>query len=118
MQQGIIQLNKMKFYAFHGVMEQEKNVGNVFVADIKIYLDLSKAAESDDLSDTVSYAEIFDIIKTEMNIPSNLLEHVAGRILRRIKTQFPKIEKVEFSLAKENPPFGGDLESASVTIIG
>ena len=111
-----IQLNKMKFYAFHGVMEQEKKVGNIFIVDLKLYVNLSKASETDDLADTINYAEIYNIVKDEMEIPSKLLEYVAGRILRKIKKHFPVIEEIEICLAKERPPMGGEIESAAVTI--
>ena len=111
-----IRLNTMKFYAFHGIMEQEKKVGNIFIVNLELFTDLSKASETDELSDTINYAEIYDIVKTEMEIPSNLLEHVAGRILRKIKQQFPVIEKIEICLAKERPPVGGEVESAAVVM--
>ena len=104
----------MKFYAFHGVTEQEKKVGNTFIVDLKLFLDLSKASETDDLSDTVNYAEIYNIVKSEMEIPSKLLEHVAGRILRRIQNEFPTITKIKISLAKERPPIEGEIESAAI----
>ena len=112
-----IQLNKMKFYAFHGVMKQEQKVGNTFIVDLKLYMDLSKASETDNLQDTISYAEIYNIVKTEMEIPSKLLEHVAGRILRKIKIEIPVIERVKICLAKERPPMGGEIESAAVVMV-
>jgi len=107
----------MKFYAFHGVMEQEQKVGNTYIIDLKLYADLSKASETDNLEDTINYAEIYNIVKTEMEIPSKLLEHVAGRILQKIKKDFPVIGKVEICLAKERPPIvGGEVESAAVVM--
>jgi len=113
---SLIRLNKMKFYAFHGVMEQEQKTGNTFIVDLKLYVDLSKASETDDLSDTVNYAEIYSIVKTEMEISSKLLEHVAGRILRKIKKEFPVIAMVEICLSKERPPIGGEIDSATVVM--
>ena len=113
---SLIRLNKMKFYAFHGVMEQEQKVGNTYMIDLKLYADLSKASETDNLDDTINYAEIYNIVKAEMEIPSKLLEHVVGRILRKIKIAFPLIEKVEICLAKERPPMRGEVESAAVVM--
>jgi len=106
----------MKFYAFHGVLEQEQRVGNIFIVDLKLYVDLSKASETDNLSDTINYAEVYKIVKIEMDIPSKLLEHVAGRILRKIKKEFPVIEGIEICLAKERPPIEGEIESAAVVM--
>ena len=113
---SLIQLNKMKFHAFHGVMEQEQKVGNTFIVDLKLYTDLSKASESDELSDTINYAEIYNIVKGEMIIPSKLLEHVAGRILKTIKQNFPSVKEIEICLIKERPPIEGEIESAAVII--
>ena len=112
--ESLIRLNKMKFHAFHGIMEQEKRVGNTFIVDLELILDLSKASETDDVSDTINYAEIYEIVKNEMEISSNLLEHVAGRILRRIKKEFPVIKKLEICLAKVRPPMEGEVESAAI----
>ena len=106
----------MKFYAFHGVLEQERKVGNIFIVDLILHLDLSQASITDNLSDTVNYASVYEIINREMNIPSNLLEHIAGRILKRIKENFPCIDNIEISISKLNPPLGGDIESATVTL--
>ncbi|MDL2282143.1 dihydroneopterin aldolase [Parabacteroides sp. OttesenSCG-928-G06] len=111
-----IELKSMKFYAYHGVMEQERRVGNHFLVDLLVTVPIQKATESDDLSDTINYAELFDVVKKEMAIPSNLLEHVAGRILTSLKTRFPAIESIELKLSKLTPPFGGDVYSAAVIL--
>jgi len=107
----------MRFYAFHGVSEEERHVGAFFSVDLKLYLDLSKAAESDCLEDTVSYASIYSIVKNEMAVPSKLLEHLAGRIVRQIKMQFRQIRRVEIKLTKLNPPVGGEVDSASILLV-
>ena len=111
-----IRLNNMKFYAYHGVMEQERKIGNTFIVNLELFTDLSKASETDELSDTINYAEIYDIVKNEMKIPSKLLEHVTGRILRKIKKEFPTIKKIEICLIKERPPMGGEVESAAIVM--
>jgi len=97
-------------------MEQERNVGNNYRIDLKLFLDLSKAMESDKLEDTLNYADIFSLIKEEMAIPSHLIEHVAGRIVRKIKQKYPGISKMTLRLAKINPPVGGELQEAAVII--
>lgn len=111
-----IELRKMKFYAFHGVAEQERTVGNNFVVDLVLTAPLEQAVESDRLEDTISYASVYALVKEEMDIPSRLLEHAAGRILYRIKETFPKITSIELKLTKLSPPFGGDVESAAVIL--
>ena len=70
---GIIELEGMEFKAYHGVLEQEKVRGNEFVVDFRGELDLSAAAESDNLNDTLNYADIYEIVAYEMSIPSEFL---------------------------------------------
>ena len=112
-----ITLQAMKFYAYHGVLEQERRVGNTFVVDLTLTAPLEKAVQSDQLEDTINYAEVYELTKQEMNIPSQLLEHVAGRICRALRHHFPQIEQIEIRISKLNPPFGGDVHSASVLLI-
>ncbi|MCF2660139.1 dihydroneopterin aldolase [Parabacteroides distasonis] len=112
-----ITLQTMKFYAYHGVLEQERRVGNTFVVDLTLTAPLEKAVQSDQLEDTINYAEVYELTKQEMNIPSQLLEHVAGRICRALRHHFPQIEQIEIRVSKLNPPFGGDVHSASVLLI-
>ena len=112
-----IELKGMTFHAFHGVGAQERKVGNIYTVDLKFESDIRKAAETDDLNDTVNYASVYAIVKNEMAIPSNLIEHVAHRIIRHIRTDFPLINAIEIRLAKQNPPFGGDIREVAVIII-
>lgn len=111
-----IELKGMTFHGYHGVMEQEKKIGNTYTIDIKIYFDFRKSRVSDNLNDTINYASVYQIIKQEMHISSNLIEHLASRIISRVKQSFPQIENLEIRLAKKNPPFGGDIKEAAVVI--
>ena len=111
-----IELKQMVFHAFHGVDPQERKVGNRFVVDLLLTLPLEKAMESDDLNDTVNYALVYEVVKKEMEIPSNLIEHVAGRIVRSLHDRFPQISIVRLKLSKINPPIGADMESASIIV--
>ena len=111
-----IELKQMVFHAFHGVDPQERKVGNRFVVDLLLTLPLGKAMESDDLNDTVNYALVYEAVKKEMEIPSNLIEHAAGRIVRSLHDRFPQISIVRLKLSKINPPIGADMESASIIV--
>ena len=111
-----IELKGMSFFAYHGVLEQEKKVGNTYTVDLKLYTDLSKAMQTDGLEDTINYAAVYEIVKEEMKKRSQLLEHVAGRIINHTKQSFPKITTVEIRLAKLNPPISGDIKEAAVII--
>lgn len=111
-----IQLEKMHFYAFHGVSLQEKKVGNQFVVDVLLTASLEEAIEQDELEGTIDYSKVYEIVKKEMMISSNLLEHVAGRIIRHVKMSFPQITEIEVAVTKKHPPFGGDVRGASVIL--
>lgn len=111
-----IELNAMRFYAFHGVEQQEKKVGNYFTVDLWLTADIVRATESDELDDTINYAEVYAIVKREMEQPAKLLEAVAGRIVKRLQQQFPQIRHIKVKVAKLNPPFGGDVHSAAVIL--
>jgi dihydroneopterin aldolase len=71
---------------------------------------------TDDLDDTLNYAVVYEVVKREMEIPSNLIEHVAGRIMRALKTAFPQITAIDLKLSKLNPPIAGEVASASVIL--
>ena len=109
-----IELKNMVFHARHGVLEQEKTVGNTFTVSLKLYLDLSIAGQSDCLKDTLNYAGVFEIVKREMAVPSGLLEHVATRIISAVEQAFPQIVNIRIRLAKVRPPVNGEMEEVAV----
>ena len=86
-----IELRRMTFYAYHGVAPQETRVGNTFIVDLILTAPLENAVWSDDLSDTINYATVYETVKAEMTITSRLHEHAAGRILKALKERFPQI---------------------------
>ena len=96
-------LDTLRFFAHHGVGEQETVVGNEFTVSLRLQVDIRRAAETDDVADTVSYADVHTAVKAEMDIPSKLLD-------------FPQIEEIALKLAKRNPPMGADIEAAGVEI--
>lgn len=109
-----IRMEGMKFYAFHGVLPQENLIGAYFYVDLKLKTDFTRAAETDELENTVSYADIHTAVKEEMSVPAKLLEHVCQRIAKRIFHDFPAIETIDIRLNKENPPMGACAKSIGV----
>jgi dihydroneopterin aldolase len=107
---------EMKLFAHHGVLPQERSVGACFILNLRIETDFSRAMESDELDGTLSYASVYDVVKEEMAQPSNLLEHVAGRICRSLFLHFPQAEAIQLELLKENPPMGADCKGAGVSL--
>jgi len=113
---GIIELEEMEFYAYHGHFEEEQIVGNKFLVNISIETDCSKAAVSDDLNDALNYVSIYKITKEEMEKKSYLLENLTGRIIDRIHKEFPQIVHSKVKVSKLNPPMGGRMEKVSITL--
>ena len=111
-----IRMEGMKFHAFHGVLPQENLVGAYFYIDLNLKTDFTRAAETDELEGTVSYADIHAVVKEEMSVPSQLLEHVCQRIARRLFQDFPSIEAIDIRLSKENPPMGACAKSIGVEV--
>lgn len=113
---GIIEIEGMQFYAFHGHFESERKVGNEFIVNLKIETDCSLASISDNLKDALNYQTAYEIVKTEMSITSHLLENVTKRILDSLYSNFNSITKAEIKISKMNPPMGGEIEKVSVTL--
>lgn len=91
-------------------------IGSDYRVDLEISANLSQPAVSDKLSETVDYVHLNNIVKEEMAIRSNLLEHVAKRIIDRILLEINEITEIDVEVAKINPPIGGDVESVSVNL--
>lgn len=106
----------MRFHAFHGVMPEENVVGGEYEVSVTLEVDFSRAMEGDDLEGTVNYAVVYDLVSREMRTPSKLIEHVAGRILKSLKREFPQVESIEVRLSKLNPPVSGDVARATVVV--
>ena len=109
-------LRNVRFHAFHGVMPQERKVGADFLVNLRVGYPLEQAMQSDEVSDTLNYAALYEVVKTEMMQPSNLLEHVAGRIADAVVKRFPQVTSIDLDLTKQNPPMGADCEGAGVEI--
>lgn len=114
---GWIGLERLKFYAFHGVYDYEQEKGNNFTLDIKVFADVSDSAKNDDLTSTINYEDLYTICKEEMAIPSKLLENVAYRIIQRIKSEVSNVEKVDLRVLKEEPPIGGECKGSFFHVI-
>ncbi|MDR1172767.1 MAG: dihydroneopterin aldolase [Bacteroidales bacterium] len=112
---GQIRLNGMEFYACHGCYHEEQVIGNRFVVDIVMDVDMGRASYSDDLCDALNYAEAYELVKQEMAIRSHLLEHVSARILDRLFEHFPRLDRAEVCVAKLNPPICGQVRSVNVS---
>lgn len=110
----IIEVNGIHCYAFHGCMPEEKKTGGKYKVDVSVQFNFEKAADSDDLKDTIDYCVIYNIVQQEMSIPTKLIESVAKKIAIKIKSQYPSIEKIKIKVTKLSPPINGLVENVAV----
>ena len=113
---GIINVTGIKLYAYHGCLDEEAVIGANYIVDVCIETDFHQAERTDDLSKTVDYVIVYNIVKAEMAIRSKLIEHVAGRISEALVRRIPEIEKAEVKVTKLNPPMDGDVQEVSVIV--
>lgn len=111
----VIALRGVRFFARHGVMAQEKTVGNEFMVDLSVRVPVSDGARRDELEGTVSYADVYEVLSDVMNVPSATLEHVCLRIAAAIRNRFPGVRGGEVAVTKVAPPISGFSGSASVS---
>lgn len=111
-----VYIKDMRLHAFHGVLPQERTVGNDYVINVTVDYPWRHAAESDDVCDTLNYVVLANIIKQEMAAPSNLLEHVAMRIANSVKAKFALTSAISIDIRKIAPPISHVTEGCGVTL--
>jgi len=111
---GIIKLKNIRTYSYHGCLIEEGKIGSDYSVDLEVKTNLQQSSISDQLEDTVDYVLLNRIVEEEMAIRSNLLEHVANRIIIRVFDEVPSISRVKLGVSKLNPPIGGDVEAVTI----
>lgn len=113
---GMISVEGMEFFAYHGCFAEEQVIGTRFIVDFYFETDTTRAELSDDLKQTVNYQTVYQLVKKEMDQKAHLLEHVAHRILKTVTDAFPEINAAEVKISKLNPPIGGKVGKVCVTL--
>ena len=113
---GIINVNGIRIYAFHGCLPEEAKIGGEYVVDVRVGTDFLHAEETDELRDTVDYCVINDVVKAEMAVRSKLIEHVARRIGNGLRAAYPNVNSFMVRVTKINPPMNSAVENVSVEI--
>ena len=113
---GIIKLKNIRTYSYHGCLIEEGKIGSDYTVNLEVKTDLRKSSITDNLKDTVDYVLLNRIVVDEMAIRSDLLEHVARRILTRIFEEIPEISRIIVAVSKLNPPIGGDVEAVTIEL--
>ena len=107
-------IDEMLFHAYHGCLEAEKRTGGMFSVTLKLGLDLSGPARSDRLDGGLNYAGVYQTVRREMQIHSDLIEHAAARILDAVMNEFPQIQYARITFSKLNPPLPGQIKRTSI----
>ena len=115
---GIINVNGIRVYAFHGCLPEEGKIGGEYVVDVRITGNFKEAEATDELADTVDYCVVFEAVKREMAIRSKLIEHAAARIVSALRIAYPNVEQFDVKVTKINPPMNGDVREVSFEISG
>jgi len=114
---NIIRLKNAVFYAYHGAMEDEQNLGGKFECDVDMYCDFSAAAESDSLKKTVNYERVYAFIqRVVLEKKYYLLEALANSIAKGLLREFGAIEKVIVKIRKPHPPVKGVVDHVEVEL--
>ncbi len=111
---GIIKVENIRVFAYHGCLKEETKIGSDYRVDLQVKANLQASSKTDKLNDTVDYVFLNRVIKEEMEKPSHLLETVAKRILNRIFNEDKLVKKATVWVSKLNPPIGGDVERVTI----
>ncbi|HEY1040889.1 MAG TPA: dihydroneopterin aldolase [Bacteroidia bacterium] len=112
----LISVEGIKVYAYHGCLEEEGRIGGEYQVDVYMKTNFSEAALLDDLTKTIDYVEVYDMVKAEMAIRSKLIEHVGQRIMDKVTQRFKNLKSCKIRVTKFNPPMNGNVEKVSIEI--
>lgn len=101
-----ISLTQLRFFAYHGVYAEEKKTGNQFEVDLVVSY-IPSSGIITDISDTINYVSLYELVKKEMQQPRGLLETLVMEITEKIHLQYPVVKKIELSIIKSQPPIVG-----------
>ena len=112
-----ISIEGMEFHSYHGCFKEERVIGTRFIVNLWFELDTTVAEKSDNLKDTIDYQAVYQLVKSQMEESSHLLEHVGRRILDAFHYKYPQVIRSKVNVSKLNPPLGGKIQSVNVTIV-
>ncbi len=112
-----ITVEGIKVYAYHGCLKEEAKIGTNYIVDVTMETDFTEAAKTDDLSKTIDYVTVFNIVKAQMAIRSKLIEQVGQRIVNELKKELKGLKKINVKVTKLNPPMNGNVERVSIVIM-
>ena len=115
---NVVRIKKASFYAYHGALAEEQSIGGNFEAEVDLYFNFSEAAETDDLSKTINYEEIYkQINKVIYQKKYYLIETIATIIADNLLDTYPILEKIDVKVRKNNVPVGGIIDHVEAQVV-
>jgi len=115
---NIIRIKNAQFYAYHGALEEEQNIGGKFEVDVDIYTDFREAAEIDELHLTINYHEVYKYLEKIIHSHKYyLIETIAMKIANEVIEYFDGIEKIKVKVRKRSVPVGGMLDYVEAEVV-
>lgn len=115
---NIIRIKNAQFYAYHGALQEEQNIGGKFEVDVDIYTDFREAAKNDELQLTINYHEVYKYLNSIIHSHKYyLIETIATEIANEVTKHFNGIEKIIVRVRKRSVPVGGMLDYVEAEVI-
>ncbi|NEU32570.1 dihydroneopterin aldolase [bacterium LRH843] len=112
-----IYMNELMFYGYHGVFSEERKLGQRYIVDLTLELDLASAGVSDNLSETIDYGEAYGRVKEIVEgEPYQLIESVAEKVSTELLSAFNRLQACTVKVTKPDPPIPGHYRSVAVEI--
>ncbi|WP_349533206.1 dihydroneopterin aldolase [Leuconostoc citreum] len=116
---GMIKLPNMRFYTYNGVFDEEKKLGQQISVDVVIHYPIETAVRDDDLNTTISYVDIYELVKDVATQQSfNLMESLANAILMALLKQWHQVEGIEVAISKDYIPLAGIYDPFIISVSG
>jgi 7,8-dihydroneopterin aldolase/epimerase/oxygenase len=112
-----IYVNQMEFYGYHGVFQEETKLGQRFIVDLVVEVDVKQAGETDNLEYSVHYGELYNLCRDVVEgAPFKLIEALAEKITKMVLEHFTLVSSCTVKVIKPDPPIPGHLQSVAVEI--
>lgn len=110
-------MERMEFFGYHGVLQEENKLGQRYYVDLTLFLDLSSAGRNDRLTDTVDYVSVYETVKAIVEGKAvQLIETLAETIAAQLLEIYTKIDAVQVKVTKPHPPVGIHFSGVSVEV--
>lgn len=116
---GKIRINNMSFHTYNGVFPEEKRMGQRLEIDVELTYPIEEQVKNDDLTETVSYADVYDTIERfVLNHNYNLIESLANNVLQTLLADYPMITEITLKVRKYSVPIAGIFDNIEIEVSG